>query len=86
MSAEKTPDDSGYHLDLTSEPPSVPSTNASKIGKRENASASQRVRLYFGCCRVSATLIPPDHVLRGDTDIWRAHCPRCGGLTEIFFQ
>jgi hypothetical protein len=86
MNNKNQPEEPSNQLDLTSEPPAIAPSTAKKPQKINKVSTSQRVRLFFGCCRVSATLTPPEHVLQGDADVWRAHCPRCGALTEILFQ
>lgn len=75
-------------LDLTSDPPTLgrsspPNTKSSRI---QRPAARQQVQLFFECCKVAANLTPPLHVLQGKSDIWRAHCPRCGGVTEILFE
>lgn len=72
-------------LDLISEPwlPSEGTVHSKQF--RKTAKASQ-VRIHFGCCRLTYTLAPPEHVIRGESDIWRVHCPRCGGLVEVLVQ
>jgi hypothetical protein len=83
-------------LDLSSEPVRQTRTGADRqtIRPQQQSSPQQpsrhqrqpRVRLYFSCCKVFAYLTPPQHVLQGEADLWRAHCPRCGGLIEILFE
>ncbi len=76
------------HLDLSSDPPQLPTSSTPQSSQQKRASHSRqaKVKLYFGCCRTFAILAPPAHVLAGEADIWRAHCPRCGGLVEILFE
>lgn len=75
-------------LDISSDPPMASGqAEARQSNQQELGQDSVRpVRLYFGCCRVYAQMLPPEHVLQGRSDIWRVHCPRCGGLIEILFQ
>lgn len=76
-------------LDISSEmPPSTSDPKDSQIptGIRRRAEGRQQVRFYFGCCRVTLALNPPQHVLVGQSDIWRVHCPRCGTLTEVLIK
>lgn len=73
-------------LDLSSDPVRQSDTGAHRHFVRPQPSQQQRVQLYFACCKVFAYLTPPQHVLQGDADLWRAHCPRCGGLIEILFE
>jgi len=82
--------DPQFELDLCSDPgsPGQSPSNRSN-GQRphgQRLSGASPVRLYFGCCRVYAQMVPPEHVMQGRSDIWRAHCPRCGRLIEVLFQ
>jgi hypothetical protein len=94
MASVDYPEENPNHLDLSSDPPPLPKplpevlpqSPSIREATRRRRGTNRSVRFYFGCCRVYATLIPPEHVMRGDSDLWRAHCPRCGGLVEIVFQ
>ncbi|MBX3420395.1 MAG: hypothetical protein KF752_02450 [Pirellulaceae bacterium] len=72
-------------LDISSDPPLL-GRRSSSTGQSAKPVARQPVRIFFGCCRAYALLTPPQHVLVGKSDLWRAHCPRCGELVEVFFQ
>ena len=69
-------------LDLTSEP--IPPESASQPASPPSAVPERKtVRVYFGCCRVSAQVSMPARVASGQAKSWRIHCARCGRLTEI---
>lgn len=85
-------DDSRDHweseLDVTSEPElsSQDAPELSQAARAKRRPVGQQVRFYFGCCRVTFLLNPPTHVMIGESDIWRVHCPRCGRLTEVLVK
>lgn len=85
MSSEEFQDEFDSQIDLTSEPPQL-ATYRSNQRPKIAAGETRPVSIYFGCCRVTATLKPPQHVMSGASDLWRVHCPRCGGLIEVLVQ
>jgi hypothetical protein len=83
-------------LDLSSEPMPLGNAGQSESSSQNLSGAEPRrinaknrrplVRLRFGCCKLFADLRPPEHVLQGKSDVWRAHCPKCGSLVEILVE
>ena len=68
-------------LDFSSEPyQAVNAEGVGSTGRLRNDQGQQRVKLYFGCCKVFAHLTPPKHILLGTADVWRTNSPRWLGL------